>query len=61
MMMSQRVDRIVDNHDHQELSDKARHIHELAEAYKLGYADGRMDEKHRAGDKVLRMFNQYSS
>jgi hypothetical protein len=62
-MRSQTAYRRVDNehNDHQELSDRAKHIHELSEAYKLGYQDGRRDEKHRPGDKHIRLLMSYSS
>jgi hypothetical protein len=42
-------------------SDRLQRVSDLAEAYKLGYRDGRQDEKHRPWDKVLRLINEYSS
>jgi hypothetical protein len=40
---------------------KACYRRREAQAYLLGYRDGRRDEKHSPGDRVLRMFNSYSS
>jgi hypothetical protein len=49
------------NSDDERIAAHRAHIAELSAAYELGYRDGRRDEKHRPGDKVLRMFNSYSS